>query len=57
MKDAARSGSKEEQAMHAYHSSHQHMSEGIRWKSRYMSNYSDIPVGFLPDELTSFQAE
>jgi len=53
MEDDTHSRSKEEHAMHAYHSSHRHMFEGNRWKSRYMSGHSEIPVGSLSDEPTS----
>ena len=57
MEDARRSRSEEEQAMHACHNSHQLKSEGNRWKSSYTSCHSGFPVGSLPDEPTSSQAE
>jgi len=57
MEDAGSSRLKEEQAMHVYHSSHQYMSEGNGWKSKYMLSHSEIPIGSLPDKATSSQAE
>jgi len=57
MEDTGHSRSKEEHAMHVYHNSHQHMSEGNEWKSRYTSSHFEIPAGSFRDEPTSSQAE
>ena len=50
MEDAGRSLLEEEHAMHVYHNSRRHKSEGNEWMKRYKSSRSEIHVESFQDE-------